>query len=258
MPTIIPTNILDASCGISSTPESLAVACNFFYVSDLEVCETMKEFTTSNNRKGTIPSEIGLLTQATLLSIGFTPLRGPVPTSIFCLTNLEHLSISGSNSDFYVTMPSTLLKLSRLKSLSIRWGDLQGSIHNWLSGLSDLEKLELDRNQLSGSIPESLFTLTKLTDLIINRNKITGTISSSLSGLVRLKWLYLDNNQIAGTFPQFLLGMENLKHITVHQNPMSGVITDCNGKVIDVDCKVIFCKCCWEWGGAACNQNDPN
>ena len=86
---------------------------------------------------GSIPAELGNLTNLERLDLNGTQLTGQIPTELSNLTNLTFLGLGLSS-------------------------DLTGQIPSELGNLTNLTELWLGGNQLSGSLPQSLTMLTKL------------------------------------------------------------------------------------------------
>ena len=87
-----------------------------------------------NQLIGSIPPEIGNLSNLTYLSLRSNQLTGSIPSEIGNLTNLNFLYL-GSNG-------------------------LTGSIPSEIGNLTNLTHLDLSDNQLTGLIPESICDLT--------------------------------------------------------------------------------------------------
>ena len=79
---------------------------------------------------GSIPSEIGNLTNLTELKIRYNQLTGSIPSEIGNLTNLKKLYLS--------------------------YNDLTGSIPPEIGNLTNLTSLDLESNQLTGIIPDEI------------------------------------------------------------------------------------------------------
>ena len=124
---------------------------------------------------GSIPQEIGNLTNLTDLNLGYNQLTGSIPPEIGNLTNLTYLGLS--NNDF------------------------TGSIPLEIGNLINLIYLYLSENQLTGSIPSEIGNLTNLDIFWLNDNQLTGEIPSEIGNLTNLSWFTLRNNQLSGIIP---------------------------------------------------------
>ena len=85
---------------------------------------------------GTLPSEIGRLSELTFLDISSNAIVGSLVPQLFALATLRHLDL-GSNL-------------------------IQGSIPSYVERLSALTSLWLHSNSLTGELPSALFSLTQL------------------------------------------------------------------------------------------------
>jgi len=150
-----------------------------------------------NNLEGTIPPEIGNLTELTHLELFANRLSGPIPSSIGNLTKLKVLMLNGC-------------------------GRLSGAIPSSIGNLTELLTLDLSANDLSGSIPLSIGNLTNLQWLLLNENELTGEIPSELGNLEYLTQLDISRNQLTGRIPNNLSSMEELEIFRAYDNKLSG------------------------------------
>ena len=176
----------------------------------------------SNQLTGTIPAELGNLTNLEALSLGSNRLTGTIPAELGKLTNLDYLSLNGN--DLTGTIPAELGKLTNLEFLFLDINDLTGHIPVELSKLTNLQWLYLNRNQLTGTIPAELSKLTNLQHLYLSDNQLTGTIPAELSKLTKLGHLYLHHNQLTGTIPVELSKLTNLRYLLLSSNQLTGTI----------------------------------
>jgi len=114
------------------------------------LCVTRIEFEL-NNLAGTIPTELGLLTDLVFLG-------------------LEQGSTTG-------TIPSELGGLSNLNFIDLDFNLLNGSIPSELFGLSNLATLDLNDNDLTGNI-DGFENLVSLTFVQLENNLFTGTLTN--------------------------------------------------------------------------------
>jgi Leucine-rich repeat (LRR) protein len=252
-PTWLPTSTNSPS--VYLTPEQ--IACNFLQLRSLTKCRATAKipfcglenlnspnmscsFIYYTNPWGarTIPSEIGLLTQLTELSLSAFQLTGTIPSTLPNLTKLTSLVMSGNK--LKGTIPSSLTRLSQLRQLDLSHNLLTGSIPPSLSRLSQLNQLGFSDNFLIGSIPSSLSRLTKMQYLDFDANSLTGEVPSSLSNLTGLESLNLAGNSLNGTI------LPSLCSSVVH------VAFD-----LRIDCDEIACDCCKDEFYGACPSGSP-
>ena len=133
-----------------------------------------------NRLSGTIPAELGDLSELSWLLLDENQLSGTIPASLGMLSSLQYLYLDENQ--------------------------LSGTIPASLGMLSSLQYLYLHENQLEGAIPASLGMLSSLKRLYLNNNQLTGTIPPELGMLSNLKRLYLSNNpMLTGMLPEGLV-----------------------------------------------------
>ena len=117
----------------------------------------------SNRLSGSIPAELGNLTNLQRLYIFDNQLSGSIPAELGNLTNLQWLALS--TTQLSGSIPAELGNLTNLQELYLYATQLSGSIPAELGNLTNLLVLDLSITQLSGSIPAALSNLTKLREL---------------------------------------------------------------------------------------------
>lgn len=100
-----------------------------------------------------------------LASIGFAE----VPASVFALTDVERLDLSGNG--LHGSLPSDIRNLKALKVLNLRNNSLTG-LPAEVGQLTELQILDLSHNQLT-SLPHELGNLQKLQFLYLTGNNIS-------------------------------------------------------------------------------------
>ncbi|KAK9081952.1 hypothetical protein Syun_030934 [Stephania yunnanensis] len=213
---------------------------------------------TMNRIVDRLPSDIGrtFLPNLRGLFIGDNHFFGPLPSSLFNISTLEMLELSGNG--FTGKVPDNmgnmqklqLLGLSRnnqlgssghaddLKFLSsinstvlkvIHASDCQlsGTLHKSLANISftQLEQLILSENQISGIIPSEIFLkLPNLTFLHLRDNFLTGNIPQDIGKLNNLRVLTLGNNNLSGRIPSSINNLAWLLHLELNHNNFEGVV----------------------------------
>ncbi|CAK8579777.1 unnamed protein product [Lathyrus sativus] len=112
--------------------------------------------------------------------------------------------------------------LTHLRTLSLRFNALTGSLPSDLASCVNLRNLYLQRNLLSGEIPHFLFDLPDLVRLNMGFNNFSGPISTSFNNFTRLKTLYLENNHLSGSIPE--LTRLTLDQFNVSNNVLNGSV----------------------------------
>ena len=174
-----------------------------------------------NQLSGIIPPELSNLTNLQIIWIQDNQLSGPVPPVLGNLLNLKKLELS--DNQFDGSIPPALGNLSNLEVLYLQNNQLSGLIPPELGNLSSLHWLFLGSNQLSGSIPSQLGNLSKLQVLSLGSNQLSGSIPPELGNLP-LADLRLNNNHLSGSIPSELGSLSNLILLYIHNNQLSGSI----------------------------------
>jgi Leucine-rich repeat (LRR) protein len=192
---------------------------NFFsMVSSL----TSLQISSSQNLTGSIPSDIGLLSQLSQISLDSNELTGSIPSEI-CLLNKLKIFFAPSNG-FTGTLPNELNSLSLLNLISLYSNRLTGSIPSQLGLLSQLNFLALYSNQFTGTVPSELGSLIRMNFLYLDSNQLNGTIPSALSSLSLLRELFLHSNQLSGSIPPELGSLSRLSYLYLYFNRLTGPI----------------------------------
>nr|XP_043630339.1 probable leucine-rich repeat receptor-like protein kinase At1g35710 [Erigeron canadensis] len=172
--------------------------------------------------EGSIPEEIGLLSNLTELSLSWNRLTGTLPVSLTNLTLLEHLDLDGN--DFTGMLPVSLANLTHLEHLDLSGNNFSGNIPVSLTNLTHLRYLYLSGNNFSGNIPVSLTNLAHLRYLYLSGNNFSGNIPVSLTNLAHLEILNLFNNNFSGNLPVSLNNLTHLRYLALGKNSFSGNI----------------------------------
>ena len=124
----------------------------------------------------------------------FNQLSGSIPPELGSLSNLVDLSMRGNQLSG--SIPPELGNLSSLGELNLSLNQLSGSIPPELGSLSSLEALYLFSNQLSGNIPPELGNLASLAVLDLSSDQLSGVIPDELEDLSGLEQLDLRWNAL--------------------------------------------------------------
>lgn len=152
-----------------------------------------------NGLTGSIPGDLGNLSNLTVLDLGANQLTGSIPAELGSLSKLFQLGLY--DNQLTGSIPAEIGNLSNLEWLYLRINQLSGPIPAELGNLPKLERLVLNNNQLSGSIPPELGNLASLRKLTLNANQLTGGIPAELGSLANLETLWLQNNHLSHGIP---------------------------------------------------------
>jgi len=162
----------------------------------------------NNLLSGTLPVELGDLTNLILLYLHQNLLTGSIPVELGSLNSLTQLNLS--DNQLSGNIPTELGNLPILTQLYLDQNLLAGSIPSEIGDLTTLTKLYLSFNQLSGSIPTEIGNLTNLTQIYLSDNRLSGSIPSQVGNLTDLTQIYLSGNRLSGVVPDSLLNLVNL------------------------------------------------
>ncbi len=165
-----------------------------------------------NRLAGTIPSEVGSLTNLGHLDLSANQLTGTIPSDLGSLTNLQVLGLW--NNQLTGPIPSELGRLTDLQALGLENNQLTGEIAPELGRLTNLQYLNLHGNQLRGTIPSELGNLSSLEWLALSANpRLTGSLPGTFTGLANLDFLFLENTGLCAptdaAFRAWLQGIES-------------------------------------------------
>ena len=186
-----------------------------------------------NGLSGSIPPELGNLSNLEKLSLGRNRLTGTIPPELGRLGNLRELYL-GPNG-LYGNIPSELGSLGELQFLSLAGNLLSGNIPPALGALAKLENLLIAQNGLDGPIPRELGNLTELRSLRLNHNELEGLIPPQLGNLTNLQQLNLTSNNLVGPIPPELGNLATLRYLSLARNGLTGRIPPGLGNLVGLE-----------------------
>ena len=175
-----------------------------------------------NGLKGPIPTELRNLTELEILSIAGNRLSGTIPPQLGDLGALTVLDLAGNRLSG--TIPAELGNLTTLIHLDVARNQLTGPMPESLGGLTSLKFLSLVQNDLTGPIPAGLGNLHELIELHLTANELTGAIPAELGNLVNVIDLQLGVNELTGAIPAELGNMASLAELNLRYNDLTGAI----------------------------------
>jgi len=175
-----------------------------------------------NHLEGSIPTELGNLANLEYLNLYYNRLTGSIPVELGNLANLQSLNLSWNQ--LTESIPVELANLTNLQELYLFSNQLTGSIPIELANLANLKYLYLGYNQLTGIIPIELANLGNLVKLDMSTNRLTGNIPAELGNLSSLQGLDLGGNQLKGSIPAELDNLSNLQWLGLDSNQLTGSI----------------------------------
>lgn len=109
------------------------------------------------NLTGTIPTELGLLTNLIFIDLDYNQISGSLPSELFRLTALTQLDLNDNL--------------------------LSGSIDG-IEGFTFLEFLQIHSNQFTGTIPNAIGMISNLAAFTLHETLLSGTMPTSICDLL--------------------------------------------------------------------------
>jgi Leucine-rich repeat (LRR) protein len=163
----------------------------------------------TNGVTGVLPTQLGDLTELTILSIagskGGGGITGSLPPSISNLVNLAHFELSGNT---IATLPPELFTLTNLTHIILRDNRLTGVIPSGFNNLVNLVFLNLSDNNFSGTVPD-LSNIIGPVEINLQENELTATTDPSSWNLTLLD---LSENQLTFEDLEPLISVPNLNY----------------------------------------------
>ena len=169
-----------------------------------------------NTLTGPIPPALGELAKLELVVLALNRLSGPIPPALGGMTSLEQFHAHGNE---LASIPPELGQLDNLEVVNLSSNRLT-SIPPELGGLPNLRSMGLSFNWLT-SIPPELGNLPELRYLGLWANEIT-FIPPELGNLSNLAELDLDDNQLTSV-PAELGRLDNLEVLWLASNSLQHV-----------------------------------
>ena len=111
----------------------------------------------NNGLSGSLPPEIGQLTELQNLDLGQNKISGEIPVEIYTLSNLTTLHLHNNV--------------------------ITGQISQEIQNLNNLEDLDLSNNSMDGGLPSGLCEITTITKLMIENNDFGGPYPPNMGNL---------------------------------------------------------------------------
>lgn len=150
---------------------------------------------------GTMPSEVGYLTDLNTFTLGFGNLRGSLPTQLGQLRMMEELQIHFNH--LVGTLPTEIGMMTKLKIFQTEVNNLSGTIPEGIWRLSTMEQFNFGDNYFESSVPEDIgISMPNIIGFKMQNTAMTGSLPSSMALWSNLEELAIDRNPyLSGTVP---------------------------------------------------------
>jgi hypothetical protein len=124
------------------------------------------------------------------LSLSFNFLTGTIPKELGSLTNLQDIILN--NNEFTGTIPESLQLLKEIRILFLQNNQLTGPLFHQSIKISTLTSLDVSNNQLTGSLPDIDSISPSLQTFAASSNCLSGSISATFCNLTALEFIALN------------------------------------------------------------------
>lgn len=201
----------------------------------------------SNAFEGRFPGWVISLRNLTQLIAPECSFSGPFQDSLTSIASLRVLNLAGNKLTSTIpdswnyfelvelalssnlltgSIPSSLMRQSRLEVLELDNNVFSQSLPSDMSSLKALSTLDLSFNFLSGQLPESLWKASSLSILSLSRNIFTGTIPDNMENMELLYSLLISDNFFTGSIPSTMTNLSSLYIIQMSDNQFTGQISN--------------------------------
>ncbi|KAM3199176.1 hypothetical protein P3L10_031536 [Capsicum annuum] len=163
-------------------------------------------------------------TYPSFLMLSSCNLSGPIPRSLWNLTNIQYLILENNNLEG--SLPPFSSGLQNLFQLSLRNNSLNGELPSWIFSLPSLSALHLSFNRFSGQLKD--FKYNTVTEIPLGHNQLQGPLPKSIQNLVNLAWLDIPSNHFTGNVDKinelnFLRSAGQLEQLDLSYNKLASI-----------------------------------
>ena len=147
---------------------------------------------------------------------------GSLPTELVHLESLQTLSMTRNHLSG--TIPIEIISLPHLENLFLYTNNLIGSIPSEIGMATNLKVLRLENNLFFGRITTEIGKLTLLEEFSIGFNEFWRHIPTEFGLLTNLRWLVMEENRLSGSLPTEFGLLTKLEHFLISKNLMTGPV----------------------------------
>lgn len=172
--------------------------------------------------EGSLPSELGLLSNIHRFSVRGNLLSGSLPSEVKYLTALRNLNMAYNN--FIGNIPTQLGSLTSIQELFLEDNLFQGTVPTEIGNLADIIRFSAGNNFLNGALPTEIGLLQNLRTFNIQKNLLSSSIPSEVGHLKHVHAIYAHSNRMIGPLPTEIGALLAMKSLSLHCNKLSGKI----------------------------------
>ena len=181
---------------------------------------------------GTIPTELGAVTQLVSLQIYNTLVSGSLPTELGLLSRMTNAGFASEL--MHGTLPTQLGRWTALNYyFHFNLASAQGTVPTELGQLTGMQfRLQLGGlssgktgSPFSGTLPTQLALLREIGEISLDSSALSGTVPSGLYSLGKLRQFRLGYSPfLSGTLPSALSLTEGLRALKSSESRLSGYV----------------------------------
>ncbi|MGB5942298.1 MAG: T9SS type A sorting domain-containing protein [Leeuwenhoekiella sp.] len=174
-----------------------------------------------NNLTGSLPTQIGDLTELTSIDLFLNSLSGDLPQEFWNLLELERAIMGAQEGIDEKEAPKMMASIpEKIKDMTkLNWLNLSGyrfteNLPEEMFTLPNLEFLRLNHCDLTEMPP--IWNLPKIKNVFLFDNALSGELNKEFGSIGSLETLYVFNNNLEGPLPDF--SQTILKRLSVSNN----------------------------------------